>query len=335
MGGDLSNAQSRVHAYDGLLMFGSHLSIAGGLVNALIKAEELRMDCVQVFTKNQRQWRVTPIKEEEREAWLTKLKELGWHRRSAPTRVVSHNSYLINMASPEKPLWEKSVDLQRIELQRCEALSIPVCVAHPGAHKGEARPAGQPHDLEADFTKAELAGMKRIVKALNRIHRDLPGYRTLTLLETTVGSGSNLGYRFEQLGWIRQNVREPERVGFCLDTCHVTAAGYDMTTKSAASAVLRQFDAVCGLRHIHALHMNDSVGAVGSRLDRHAHIGDGSCGKPCFEAIVNHRSLRRVPKILETPKERNEEGTEWDVVNIRRLKRLIRQPQKRRSVSKA
>jgi deoxyribonuclease-4 len=307
-------------------MFGSHLSIAGGMVNALDEAERLGMDCVQVFTKNQRQWSVKPLDPGERDAWLARLKELGWHRRRGPARVVSHNSYLINMASPDPELWERSVKTQRIEIERCEVLRIPLCVAHPGAHLGEARKAGEPNDLDAKPTKDERAGLRRIVKALNRIHRELPGYRTVTCLETTVGSGTNLGYAFHHLAWIREQVREPERIGFCFDTCHVTAAGYDMTRERSARAVLRRFDQVCGLRDLRVFHFNDSVGEVGSRRDRHAHIGEGQCGEACFRTILNRRRLDRVPKILETPKGADEDGTPWDLVNLRRLKRLTDRP---------
>ncbi|MCP3905608.1 MAG: deoxyribonuclease IV [Planctomycetes bacterium] len=305
-------------------MFGSHLSIAGGLVNALLEAERLKLDCVQVFTKNQRQWAVRPLDDDERAAWLARLTALSWHRRRGPARVVSHNSYLINMASPDEAAWEKSVRLQRVEVERCEELRIPLCVAHPGAHLGDARRPGAPHDLEAPPTRDERAGMKRIAKALNRIHRELPGYRTITCLETTVGSGTNLGYSFEQLAWIREHVREPERIAFCFDTCHVTAAGYDMSTTRGAEAALRRFAAVCGSGSIRVMHLNDSVGDRGSRRDRHAHIGDGTCGLACFRTIVNRRALAAVPKILETAKGDDEEGVPWDLVNVRRLKRLIR-----------
>lgn len=307
-------------------MLGSHLSIAGGLVNALNKAQRLKMDCVQIFTKNQRQWKTKPLAEEERKAFQVRLRELGWHRKRGPAHVVSHNSYLINMASPDPELWEKSVNLQRIEIERCEQLGIRYCVAHPGAHLGQAQKPGEPLDLEAKPTRDELAGLKRIIKALDRIHRDLGDYRTITCLETTAGSGSNLGFAFHHLSFIRDHVREPQRVGFCLDTCHVTAAGYEMTTERKAAAVLRLFDAVCGLRNLRVLHLNDSVGAVGSRKDRHAHIGRGECGPGCFRTIMNRRSLSGVPMILETPKGENEKGIPWDVVNLRRLKRLIRRP---------
>ena len=307
-------------------MYGSHLSIAGGMINALDEAERLEMDCVQVFTKNQRQWAVKPLDPSEREAWLAKLKELGWDnlrgRGRGPVRVVSHNSYLINMASPDPAAWKKSVDLQRIEIERCEELHIPLCVAHPGAHLGAPRKPGEPNVLNGKPKKDELAGLKRIVKALDAIHKSLPGYQTITCLETTVGSGTNLGYDFAHLGFIRENVKEPQRVGFCFDTCHVTAAGFDMTTPGNANAVLRQFASICGSKNLKVFHFNDSIGAVGSRKDRHAHIGHGACGLSCFEAIIQRKGFGKVPKILETPKEENSDGLEWDIVNIRRLKRL-------------
>lgn len=309
-------------------MYGSHLSIAGGMVNALDEAERLKMDCVQVFTKNQRQWAVKPFDLAEREAWLTKLKEMGWDntggRGRGPARVISHNSYLINMASPNPIAWKKSVDLQRIEIERCEELHIPLCVAHPGAHLGKnfPRKPGEPNVLDGKPNKDELGGLKRIVKALDAIHKSLPGYRTITCLETTVGSGTNLGYDFAHLGFIRDSVKAPERVGFCFDTCHVTAAGYDMTTPGNANAVLRKFASLCGSKHLRVFHFNDSIGELGSRKDRHAHIGDGHCGLSCFGAIIQRKGFGRVPKILETPKEGNSDGLAWDIVNIRRLKRL-------------
>jgi deoxyribonuclease-4 len=303
-------------------MYGSHLSVAGGMINALNRAEELGLECLQVFTKNQRQWAVKPLDPGEQREWLDKLKAMGWHRRSGPDYVVSHNSYLINMASPSADAWGRSADAQRVEIERCEALKIPLCVAHPGAHLGTPRKPGEPNRLEGKPNQDENGGLKRIVKALDRIHRELPGYRTITCLETTVGSGTNLGYDFAHLAYIREHVREPERVGFCFDTCHVTAAGYDMTNDARAEAVLRSFNRICGLKHLKVFHFNDSIGDVGSRKDRHAHIGEGTCGKSCFGAILARSTLKRRPMILETAKGEDKSGLEWDLVNIRRLKRL-------------
>ncbi len=301
-------------------MFGAHLSIAGGLVNALEEAERLKMDCVQIFTRNQRQWKVTPIPPTQCDAWLAKLEALGW--RSG--RAVAHNSYLINLASPDHDVWRRSVALQRIEVERCEQLKIPYCVSHPGAHLGQARPPGELHRLGAAPGRDELAGLKRIIKALNRIHRELPGYRTKICLETTAGAGSTLGYDFRHLAFIREHVKEPRRIGFCFDTCHATAAGYDMTTDAKATKVWQQWKAICGIRSLRVFHLNDSQGAVGSRLDRHAPINQGRCGRSCFRAIVNTPAFAAVPKILETPKGTNDKGVPWDLVNIRRLRRMVR-----------
>ena len=306
-------------------MFGAHLSIAGGMVKALDAARRLRMDCVQVFTRNQRQWNVKPLAQADREAWLAALTDLGWHRRRGAARTVSHASYLINLASPDRALWRRSIALHREELDRCEALRIPLCVLHPGAHKGEPRSrtdpggVGPPRGVTAD----ELAGLRRVVKALDRVHRELPGYRVTTCLETTAGAGTVLGGSFEHLAYIGGHLAEPKRVAWCFDTCHVTAAGYDMTTPRRAAEVLARFNAVCGHRHLRVLHLNDSVGAVGSHRDRHAHIGFGACGLPCFRAVVNCPGLALVPKIIETPKGTDEKGLEWDLRNIRRLKRLV------------
>lgn len=311
-------------------MFGSHLSIAGGMHHALEEAGRLEMDCVQVFTKNQRQWKAKPLGDEEIDAWRAALKDLGWDRTRGPDRLVAHNTYLINMGSPDPEAWEKSLATQRIELERCEALGIPLCVAHPGAHLGQSRKPGEPNRLDGEPTDDERAGLDRIAAALDRIHADLPGYEALTCLETTVGSGTNLGYDFQHLAYIREHVKEPERIAFCFDTCHVLAAGYDMSTEKKARAVLRRFDEICGLEHLRVFHFNDSQGSCGSRKDRHAHIGEGECGLDCFRAIVNSRRLDRVPKILETPKGDDDSGRPWDQVNIDRLKGLISPPRSRR-----
>ncbi len=308
------------------LMFGSHLSIAGGLTNALIQARELNLDCVQVFTKNQRQWNVKPLTDDERDRWRNELAAMDWTDGQSAARVVSHNSYLVNLASPDESAREKSIELQRKELERCEALDIPLLVAHPGAHLGPARSPKEANDLTGEPSAEERTGLDRIADALNQLHRDLPGYRVMTCLETTVGSGTNLGYAFHHLRYIREHTREPERVGYCFDTCHVTAAGYDMSTDSKAKAVLDEWDDVCGFEGLYCFHLNDSIGEIGSRKDRHAHIAEGTCGVSCFRAIVNHPRFQTVPKILETPKEETPKGEQWDLENIRRLKRLIRSP---------
>ena len=306
-------------------MFGSHLSVAGGLEHALAEAKALGCDCVQIFTRNQRRWDNPPISKGEIARWNEGLAALGWDQPGSP-RVVSHNSYLVNLAAPSGETRTRSIKAQRQELERCEALGIELCVAHPGAHLGEAPSKKTSLPLGEPPSDDELAGLERIVEALDRIHRDLPGFRVRTLLETTVGSGTNLGYDFGHLAMIRERVAETDRVGFCFDTCHVTAAGWDMTTPTKAAAVLARFDATCGLARIGAFHMNDSKGAVGSRLDRHAHIGEGTCGRACFRAICGDARFASIPKILETPKELDADQVPWDAVNLKRLRAMSRAP---------
>lgn len=294
------------------------------MVNALDRARALRLDCVQVFTRNQRQWRAPPLRAEDLEAWWSRLSQMGWDDAEDGDRVISHNSYLVNLASPDRAARGRSITLQRDEMERCEALGIPLLVAHPGARLGKPRLRGQANDLSGPISRAERAGLRRIGASLDRLHRDLPGYRVVTCLETTVGSGTNLGYDFRHLAAVREQVREPHRVGFCFDTCHVTAAGYDMSTPGAAREVLESFDASCGLEHLRAVHLNDSIGALGSRLDRHAHIGEGTCGRSCFAALLGNRALARVPMVLETAKEDDVSGRPMDRVNITRLRRMAR-----------
>lgn len=297
------------------------------MFHALEDARKHGMDCVQVFTKNQRQWKTKPLLEEDVSRWFQLLDELGWR---GERRTVSHNSYLINMASPDNQAWDKSVALQREEIERCERLEIPFLVSHPGARLGTLRTRGEPNALGNEPSKEEMAGLGRIAKALDALHADLPEYNTLTCLETTVGSGTNLGYDFQHLGILRNLIAEPERVGFCLDTCHITAAGYDMSTKAKASKVLDQFDTDAGIEHIKVIHFNDSIGEVGSRLDRHTHIGEGTCGLSCFKSFFTQPHFDTVPKILETSKEDNEAGTPMDEVNIAKLRSMAKLARKHR-----
>ena len=281
-------------------MFGSHLSIAGGLHNALIEARDLGMDCVQIFTKNQRQWRAAPLNDEAVRRWQ-------FHRDQTKIRdVVSHDSYLINLASPDRQMREKSISLFREELGRCEALRIPYLVTHPGSHKND----------------GEESGLKRVVRALDLLHRELSGLRTMTCLEVTAGQGSSLGYRFEQLHAIMNMVKHADRLGVCLDTAHMLEAGYDLTSAQAAKSVLAAFDDLIGLEHVKVIHVNDSKTPRGSRVDRHAHIGHGHVDLGAFKAIVNHRVLRKVPKILETSKEKGPDGRPWDLINLEVLRGL-------------
>ena len=298
-------------------MFGSHLSIAGSMVNALHEAEKLGFDTVQVFTKNQQQWKVPPLDPGVVREWRAEVERLGWQGR-----IVSHASYLINLASVKDDLFEKSVDLMVEEVERCEELGIPFLVHHPGSWVG--------WDLDS--------GVKRIGSAYAEIFRRTAGYRTVSCLEGTVGAGSTLGGPFQELAKLRALIADVTgaslRIGFCLDTCHMHAFGYDLSTRAGAEQIVREFDGVCGMDNLRVMHINDSKGKAGSRLDRHAHIGAGTIGNALrgeraklagsgFAGVVNHPSLVGVPKILETPKENNEAGASWDVINLRRLKALV------------
>ena len=284
-------------------MFGSHLSIAGGLHNALLSAQRYRFECVQVFTKNQRQWKCNPLTDEDLRLWREHQTQTG------VTDVVSHDSYLINLgAPPESENRRKSVALFREEIERCEALGIPHLVTHPGAHVGQ----------------GEIEGLARIAEAIDQVHAELPGYRTITCLENTAGQGTTLGCDLKHLRAIMDAVKEPERLAVCIDTAHSLEAGYDLTSAAGAKAFLHELDEVVGLKLVRVIHVNDSKTIRGSRVDRHAHIGHGHVSPDAFRVILSHKQFRRVPKVLETPKELTPEGRDWDEVNVETLKALLK-----------
>ncbi|MEM8834194.1 MAG: deoxyribonuclease IV [Planctomycetota bacterium] len=321
------------------MLLGSHLSIAGSMTNALDEAAALRLDTVQVFTKNQRQWKVKPLEETARDAWLGLMDALGWRGR-----VVAHDAYLINLASPDDAMWNKSIALMREEIERCAALAIPYLVSHPGAHM--LKDNAYEHGVEP--------GLVRIAKAYKKLFKDTTGYKVTMCLENTAGGGTTLGRTFEELARLRELIlqeagahadlpgqNEPGgRVGFCLDTCHALAAGYDIASHASGdgtgkkrtraeaenlgSAWLDEADATIGLHRIGAFHLNDSKGARGSHIDRHEHIGKGNVALGAFAAIVNRSELAGTPMILETPKGENDKGVAWDTVNSRALKRLVK-----------
>jgi len=283
-----------------MAILGAHMSIAGGYYKAVEAAQRAGCDCVQVFTKNNNQWRAKPIAEDDVERFGAALDEHGIGH------PISHDSYLINMASPDDELWKKSVDAFVIELQRAELLGIPYVVAHPGA-----------------FTSStEARGLKRIIRALNEVHRQTKGCTACCLLETTAGQGSNLGWKFEHLATILDGVRDPDRLGVCFDTCHVFAAGYAMDTEKNYKATMRDLNKTIGVKKIKAFHLNDSLKPLGSRVDRHAGIGLGEMGIEPFRFLLNDRRFRKVPMYLETPKE-GDKGENLDIVNLKTLRGLI------------
>lgn len=283
-------------------MFGSHLSIAGGMHHALIEAQQLGLDCVQVFTKNQRQWKVKPLTPEQIDLWQQHQKKTGIDL------TVSHDSYLINLASPDAQAWEKSMALFQEELLRCEALGIPYLVTHPGAH----------------MKQGEEAGLSRIVEALDRLHDLLDDRSVITCLEVTAGQGTSLGWRFEHLRDIIAAAKQPHRLAVCLDTAHMLAAGYDLTSKEGCQQVVAELDTVLGLDRVKVIHLNDSKTPRGSRVDRHEHIGHGHVSLDAFEVLVNQAAFVQTPKIMETPKATAPDGRPWDLVNVGVLRGLIR-----------
>ena len=281
-------------------MFGSHLSIAGGMHHALLRAEELGHATVQVFTKNQKTWANKPLAADAVAAWAAERDRLKFQH------TVSHDSYLINLASADEPLWRKSVELFVEELSRCATLGIPYLVTHPGAHLGT----------------GESAGLRRVAQALDIVHQHVPA-GTITCLESTAGQGSSLGYKLEHLAEIIDQVDQPDRLGVCLDTAHLFAAGYDFRGRRYAK-FRRELDATIGVGKVRVLHLNDSKRELGSRVDRHDHIGRGTIGLDGFRPFVRERAFRKVPKILETPKDgKAEDGRDWDAVNLEALRSLM------------
>jgi len=290
-------------------MFGSHLSISGGMHNALLSAETYRMDTVQVFTKSQKQWAARPLEETVISDFRTHADRLGYGH------IVAHDSYLINMAAANEGMWEKSSAAFAEEMRRCDQLGIAYLVTHPGAHVGS----------------GEEAGIARVIAAMVRVLREQEKGNVTVCLETTAGQGSSLGYRFEQIAAMLAGVDAAgfgHRVGVCVDTCHILAAGYDITTAAGTRAVLGEMDRVWasggrgGLSRVKAWHLNDSKKALGTRVDRHEHIGRGHVGLEAFGVICADDRLRGVPKILETPKEEAPDGRDWDEVNLHLLRGL-------------
>jgi len=303
-------------------ILGAHMSIAGGFHKAVEAASKAGCDCVQLFTsapqrwpvqarktngrfgrlltKNNHQWRARPISDEEVDKFQSALGELGI------VHPLSHSAYLINLASPDRALRNRSIDALTMELRRAERLGIPQVVLHPGSY----------------ISGTEAAGLKRVVLALNAVHRQTRGIAAECLLETTAGQGTSLGCRFEHLAAILDGVKEPDRLGVCFDTCHVFAAGYPLATMREYRATMRQFNQLIGLARIKAFHLNDSKRPLGSRVDRHEHIGRGLLGLESFRRLLRDRRFRKTPMYLETPKGR-EDGENLDAVNLRTLRGLI------------
>lgn len=288
-------------------LLGSHLSISGGYHRAAEAASAYGMGTVQIFTKNNNQWKGKPLTDEECRQFRAALKAGDLHLPCA------HNSYLINIASPSSELWDKSIDAMTVEVERAEALGLVGLVMHPGSH----------------LDSGEEVGLQKVVEGLDEVHRRTRGATVKILVEATAGQGSNLGHRFEHLGTILKGVQDSDRLGICLDTCHIFAAGYPLKARGEYDATFQEFDDRVGIDRIRAFHLNDSKKGLGSRVDRHEHIGEGEIGLEPFRWLLNDPRFGGLPMFLETKKEQRD-GEEMDAVNLRLLTSLFEAPAKRK-----
>jgi deoxyribonuclease-4 len=273
------------------LIVGAHVSISEGLENAPKIGKELGLDAIQIFTKNQRQWVSKALEKKVIDAFKNNMKKYN-------IITVAHASYLINLAAHDESLWLKSKTSFLEEVNRCSQLDIPYLIVHPGSHNGF----------------GEEYGIEKIAEAINETIDK--SEHTAILLETTAGQGTNIGYKFEHLENIILKIKNKEHVGVCLDTCHIYAAGYDIANNY--KNVMKEFDATIGLNKLKVIHLNDSDKELGSKRDRHAHIGKGKIGSKGFVPILNDERLESVPFILETP-----QGEEEYDIDLQEIKKII------------
>ncbi len=278
-------------------LIGAHAFVKGGVSSAIETSQKLGFTAIQIFTKNNNQWHGKDLTEIEINNFKTKLKS------SNIKIVVSHDSYLINLCAPNQENLEKSRTAFVDEIKRCEQLGIPYLNFHPGSHGGQ----------------GEEFGIEIIAESINIAHFKTPGSTVLSMLETTAGQGTSIGHTFEQLKKIIEKVEDKTRICVCVDTAHIFAAGYDIVNNY--ENVIKNFDEIIGLNLLKCLHMNDSKKPLGSKVDRHEHIGKGFIGKVGFKNIMNDKKLLHIPKILETPKGKEQQE---DLINIKTLQSLIK-----------
>lgn len=261
------------------ILIGAHTSTAGGLHNALLEGKEIGATTVQIFTRNQKRWENKDLEEEEIALFQQTLFETGL------SHIMSHDSYLINLGCPDESNLQKSRKAFKEELIRCQRLGLSYLNFHPGAALKE----------------SEERCLETIVKSLEELGSIAEKGPTRLLIEATAGQGSCVGYSFEQLGYLVSRLCKKIPIGVCIDTCHIFAAGYDIRTKQGLQETLARFDAIVGLNYLQALHLNDSMKPLGSKVDRHAGLGKGEIGIECFQQIMKHPLLKAIPKYLETP----------------------------------
>jgi len=278
-----------------MVKVGAHVSIAGSIDRAVDRAGKIGCDTFQIFSRNPRGWRAKEISEEVAQEFKRKLKRSGMHP------PVDHMPYLPNLATPKEDVYRKSVDALALELERCEILGIPYLVTHLGSHLDSGKEVGLNRTAEA------------IIKALSAFENDV-----ILLLETTSDSKNSVGGSFEDLAEIMSRVDREDRVGACFDTCHAFVAGYELRTEEGLEETMEKFDRTIGLERMKVVHLNDSKGPIGSKLDRHEHIGLGEIGEEGFRLILNHPTIRTRPLILETPSDERRD----DLGNIALVREL-------------
>jgi len=294
------------------LLVGAHMSIAGGLYRAVERARQVGCDCVQIFTTPPRGWGIPAAKADGSDAPTAPLAADAVRRFQDTLREeqvaapISHTTYLINVASPDPELWGKSLDSLVSEVLRCGQLGVPNVVLHPGAA----------------MTASEEAGLQRVVEGLREVKRQTRGVPVRILLESTAGQGTTLGHRLEHLATLLDALQDEDRFGVCLDTCHLFAAGYPLTKPAEYRQTMKQVDTLIGAKQVRAIHVNDSKQPLGSRRDRHDHIGRGLLGLDAFRNLVNDSRWAGVPMYLETP-EGKEAGEDWHAINLRTLRELV------------
>lgn len=261
------------------LFIGAHTSAQGGVHNAIIEGKEIGANTVQLFTSNQKRWESKPITDEQADLFKETLHSMGL------SKIMSHDSYLINLGSPKPESLGKSLEAFKEELIRCQKLDLAFLNFHPGA--------------ALDSSEEEC--LDTIVKSLEKLEDLASKGSTRLLIETTAGQGSSVGWRFEHLHYLIDRLHKKIPIGVCIDTCHIFSAGYDIRTEKAWEETLEEFNRVVSLKHLYALHVNDSMKPFGSRKDRHAQLGDGEIGIECFKIMMAHPVLREIPKYLETP----------------------------------
>ncbi len=280
------------------MKLGAHTSVAGGLHKAIARSGIFGGTALQIFSKNNNRWAAPPLSRQDIQAWLDAAHTFPLDN------IAIHDSYLINLCSPEEQTSRKSFEAFIDEHRRAEQLGIRLLNFHPGAACGQ---------------EPELA-LEIVAERINLAHEATAGQKTISVIETTAGQGSTLGRRFEEIARIIGMIDDTSRIGVCIDTCHIFAAGYDIRTEGGYNETMEEFDAIIGLRYLRLMHLNDSKAALGARVDRHEHIGKGAIGETAFRMVMADSRLVEVPMVIETPKGKD---LQEDLENLSLLRSFI------------